>query len=618
MQFDFFQEEADMIPLKKRQAMLLPSKRVLLWETLENAKNEKQELPEIKIAFQFEYNESSHIISTLRKRNQDLTAEALPKITNLMKKKVFGNNPHTSENGLSLTINKNDDYPIPEKMDLAGFAADMNITSLLVNGEEFKIVRNGSPIDNVVLELTPIVGQYCMPKISYIDNGIETKFHWFVKKSLGTQYVDARARTKREVDSLEISFANERSRKFSLSGYDYKHTGMYYMPQEDDVGRHVAVVVDSGIDNPVNAAISSRPIKEAPEVITDYQVEWCKAKSENEKDKVVRVMSYNILADVYLKTKKSKDPEKLYFKYCPKEYQQLYYRTPIFLKQLHDFIDANVSIFFLQEVDTKRMKDYIYPFIKNLGFECDFAKKEKNISEGAAIIYNTNVFKLKSSSCSPAGVAGLADNDQSNEDILQILNGSKKSKKKFTSTPTIIQTVVLEHEKTGTILVCANTHLLHNPLDEHLKALQALVCVREVYRLQNKMRNENPGQNVRVLFGGDFNSTPDGPAFLLMNNGVLPRENNCWSNDKRIEPKDLTIEPAMVCLTGTPKYTNYTAESDDEGFVGCLDYIWGVGINIEERSVCPMPLHAKVIQHTALPSKNHPSDHLPVICDIKL
>lgn len=72
--------------------------------------------------------------------------------------------------------------------------------------------------------------------------------------------------------------------------------------------------------------------------------------------------------------------------------------------------------------------------------------------------------------------------------------------------------------------------------------------------------------------------------FFLKNTsfqGNLPKEDAVWNCDSKITPQDIKIDKKMDCLTGTPEYTNYTASSQKDGFVGCLDYIWGVGKHLD-------------------------------------
>lgn len=601
---------------KKQRVMLLPSKRVLLWksEVVVKEKNKKKQAQSgLNIAFKFDYDNIPYFVQTQRPFDQLMLSGALPKISTLMQKKVFGNKQDTSKNDISLQANPNLDYEISEKTTVKSFSDDARVTSLLVNGEEYQIVRNGTPIQSVTLALTPIAEQYCMPTIAFNAKDTAFKLHWFVKNEMHVEKVVKSAPSKRDMDSLDLSFINEEMRIFNLKGYTFRHTGTYFVPTSDDVGRLVAVVMDTGVNHPVNAAISSRPVLESlHEVVTDDQVKWCQQNRLEDCENIVRVMSYNILADLYLNL--NKPQEELFFNYCPKANQRVFYRTPIFLKQLQDFADSNVSIIFLQEVDMSRHENFLKPFLQTINYDTEISKKMRQISEGVAIAFDKR--KFRSLYSNSFALTELTEMEDINKDVLRILNSSDVSLERFSTRPTIVQIVELEDIKTGTIFMCANTHLHHNPLDEHVKALQALVCTRKLLQLYNEKKRRMPERDIRVLFGGDFNSTPDGPVYQLMANGFLLKEDESWKCDEKISAEDIRIDVKMNCLTGTPEYTNYTADSQKTGFVGCLDYIWGIGV--ESHRICPMPDHKKVIEHVALPSPNSPSDHLPIICDIKL
>uniref|UniRef100_A0A1I7TM52 Endo/exonuclease/phosphatase domain-containing protein n=1 Tax=Caenorhabditis tropicalis TaxID=1561998 RepID=A0A1I7TM52_9PELO len=453
-----------------------------------------------------------------------------------------------------------------------------------------------------------------MPTIAYNIKDTPVRFHWFLKNEVQVEKPEKNnGPSKREFDSLELSFKNEKERLYNLNGYTYKHTGEYYSPDEKDVGRLVAVVADTGIDHPVNAAISARAVIASPErIVTDEQVKWCRENSLKDNKNEVRVMCYNILADLYMNL--NKPQEELFFKYCPKANQRVFYRTPIFLKQLRDFIDADVSIIFLQEVDMSRHENFIKPFLKTMNFSSIISTKVRQISEGVTVAFDEK--KFRSIYSNSFALTDLAEESDANEDVRKILKSSDVSLERFSTRPTIVQIVMLESLENGTIFICANTHLHHNPLDEHIKALQALVCARKVMEVYKEKKNEEPTKNFRVLFAGDFNSTPDGPVFPLFSNGFLSKEDRHWNCDVDIVSDDLKIEGKLDCLTGTPEYTNFTADSQKEGFVGCLDYIWG--IDVDAVRVCPMPPHETVIEYIGLPSVHSPSDHLPIICDIKL
>ncbi|CAO4369450.1 unnamed protein product [Caenorhabditis nigoni] len=607
--------EKDLVPRKYRRSMLLPSKRVLFWKTEDPVKDKRRQMQVgLNMMFQFDCEDIPHIIKTQKAFDQELSV-ALPKISALMKKKVFKDKADTSENGLTMKLIPEFEKLLPETATIRTLADDVRITSLLINDSPFQIVRDGIPISSVSVALTPIAGQFCMPAIVFNIKNTPVQCHWFVKNEVQKEVPVGKEKpgpTKKDIDSLELSFFNEERREYSLNGYTLKHKGVYFKPDASDVGRLVAVVVDTGADHPVYAAISSRPISDPlEEVITDSQVRWC--NDNNLDGDVIRIMGYNILADLYLNL--NLEQEELFFNYCPKAYQRIFYRTPIFLKQIQDFIDAQVSLFFLQEVDMRRNEMYIEPFLKTLNYSSEISKKGGQISEGVALIYDNKLFRMLYSNL--FNLAELVVSEECNSDIYRILKSSEESENRFNTRPTIVQIVVLEELKSGRLLICANTHLHHNPLDEHVKVLQAVVCIRKLMEVYNEeKRKSEPNRDIRVLFGGDFNSTPDGAVFQMMSNGFLPKEHEVWKCDEKVVAEDIQIEQKLKCLTGTPEYTNYTSASKKEGFVGCLDYIWG--LDVETVRNCPMPEHEKVIRYKALPSAISPSDHLPVICDIKL
>lgn len=88
----------------------------------------------------------------------------------------------------------------------------------------------------------------------------------------------------------------------------------------------------------------------------------------------------------------------------------------------------------------------------------------------------------------------------------------------------IFQVLVLDSssmfaQESGGILLLANTHLYFDPRFEIIKILQALLCARWIMRVATDYRNRNHGAKLHILFGGDFNSTPDGAVYHLLSKG---------------------------------------------------------------------------------------------------
>lgn len=68
----------------------------------------------------------------------------------------------------------------------------------------------------------------------------------------------------------------------------------------------------------------------------------------------------------------------------------------------------------------------------------------------------------------------------------------------------------------------------------------------------------------------------------------------------------------LTSACGFPEYTNYV-----QGFKGCLDYIWADARALAVQQHMPMPSHDDVVAETALPSSVFPSDHLPMVADLR-
>ena len=69
---------------------------------------------------------------------------------------------------------------------------------------------------------------------------------------------------------------------------------------------------------------------------------------------------------------------------------------------------------------------------------------------------------------------------------------------------------------------------------------------------------------------------------------------------------------ALVSACGYPEFTNYVG-----GFAGSLDYVWFDSSALESVASMPMPPLDAVTAETALPNSEFPSDHLPMVADLR-
>ncbi|KAK6025193.1 endonuclease/exonuclease/phosphatase family protein [Ostertagia ostertagi] len=292
--------------------------------------------------------------------------------------------------------------------------------------------------------------------------------------------------------------------------------------------------------------------------------------------KLIRVGVSNILADLYLDL--SGPEESLFFPYCPKTYQMYEYRYPLLLKELSKSGHAT-------KIGQMR---YLSALFESMDLEMCFVKKQKEVNEGSVIAFRRERFELLSSEC--YWLASLLQNDYC-DDVKSVLSTSNASLEIFTTRPTTIQ------------------------------ALQAIVAVRQLSRTCQDYAAQFPNDAIRLLFAGDFNSTPDGPVYELLSTGALSKSSSCWKLDEDIMADDLVLLPSgngLVNQTGTG-LTNYTRfKSDDgeeRGFAGCLDYIW-TDRTVKLHRMAPRPSLELLTKYGAIPSKIAPSDHVPLICEL--
>ena len=69
---------------------------------------------------------------------------------------------------------------------------------------------------------------------------------------------------------------------------------------------------------------------------------------------------------------------------------------------------------------------------------------------------------------------------------------------------------------------------------------------------------------------------------------------------------------ALQFACGYPEFTNFVG-----GFVGCLDYVWFDSSGLVSTASMPMPPLEAVTAETALPNSEFPSDHLPMVADLR-
>ncbi|KAG5835877.1 hypothetical protein ANANG_G00248660 [Anguilla anguilla] len=318
-------------------------------------------------------------------------------------------------------------------------------------------------------------------------------------------------------------------------------------------------------------------------------------------DSTIRVVSYNILADVYAQTDFSKT---VLYPYCAPYALGLDYRQNLIKKELSGY---NADIVCLQEVDKGVFNDSLSPALDAFDMSGVFRIKEKQ-HEGLATFFRRSKFKWLSQHDITLRDALMSDPLHS--ELLDKISANPTLKEKVVQRSTTLQVSVLQSLNDPSKKLCvANTHLYWHPKGGNIRLIQMAIALRHLSRVTSE---EHPG--VPLLFAGDFNSTPSSGLFQLLSQGSVPENQGDWASGgpEELCPLALTCPFQLSSACGEPAYTNYVG-----GFYGCLDYVLVEPRALQVEQAIPMPSHQEVTTHQALPSVAHPSDHIALVCDLR-
>ncbi|VVC24109.1 Hypothetical protein CINCED_3A021156 [Cinara cedri] len=375
--------------------------------------------------------------------------------------------------------------------------------------------------------------------------------------------------------------------------------GSVYVPTRNDVDFNLKLVINPcNEDGQFGPAVEILTSKVQTNNVDVYPYEnRLKIKPDNS----IRIVTYNILASMYTRTKEAKNDM---FSYCPEKFIASSYRNPLLLKEL---IAYEGDILCLQEVEIQFFYKELSPFLKKcLGMDGIFLRKCGNKNEGLGCFYSSDKFNLLNQ-------FNIKLNDLITLEVYcgsiikEILND--EFWKQGLQKKTVLQVLVLEliSEKKQIIILC-NTHLISDPDGDAVRLFQALIELTIANKIKSLTVNNYPKHKVSVIFCGDFNSTPESGVYDLFTKLSLPAEHR----DEKIlnNLRNNILFKMNSAYNIDVEYSHFT-----QSFVGLLDYIYFTDDNLELIQVLSMPSHEDVIRNVGLPSILFPSDHLPLIAD---
>lgn len=338
-----------------------------------------------------------------------------------------------------------------------------------------------------------------------------------------------------------------------------------------------------------------------------------------------RVMTYNILADLYSDSDYSRD---VLFGYCQKYALNIDYRKQLFIKEI---LGYHSDIICLQEVDTKLFDLDLVSIFEEKDYSLIFAEK-RDVGEGVAILFRNKRFIMLDSYKFDVG-----ENIQKHDVFKEIDEKLKRNEQLYTRVVerpnTLLVLVIRSVDNPRQVLIVANTHLYFHPDADHIRLLQAGMCIMYIENVivnEVKRKHIQPEDKISIIFAGDFNSDPLSGIFQLMTTGSIKADHKDWGSSKGcdiifnhlylmkigfadqeewIKGIELAHPFKMANATGT-SLTNYT-----EGFKECLDYIYYQTDHLKVEKTVPFPSEEQLSAHIAIPSIVFPSDHVALVAD---
>ena len=399
-----------------------------------------------------------------------------------------------------------------------------------------------------------------------------------------------------------------------------------FVPEECHIGSQISVLVTPHRQDHDGAGCEEAyeftvPVQPRPDnyLLAIRSPRW-KAPPEHH----LRVVSYNILADQ--NAFDYSDPSKVassYEGYCTTDVLKKERRLPLIL---HELLAYHASVLCLQEVDESIYEAYLQPVLRELGYEGRFdRKRNEGNREGCALFWNVADFEevLEQQPYCISALVPTTMHWPSDASILAMLDERPDVREVLIDKLGHVLQVVSLRQGDTTIHV-ANTHLFYHPLASHFRLLQVYACCQQLERVLERQ----PGH---VVLCGDLNSSLESaPGSLLIHRRV---EANYRSLQTHLNSYDGSSKTAATttdfpsvelpdsfpvlheAVQPRPLFSHFVGGLPD-GFCDHLDHVL---TTCECVGSAELPSLEEVVErYTALPSAELPSDHVSLVCDLKV
>lgn len=594
----------------------------------------------MRISFEHTINGKSRCYNLLRDQSEPVSSSLSRIKLNLSRgNKRDTKAPSNTDDLDQHSVNLTKDGSLIDINSLTNIDAWVEGAVLNIDGKSYRVSTNSPQVEFLKLPPCMMKGFVIIPSVTLTNCTMDQcKFTWY-------RIISPRQRHNLSEDErLGLLFDGRK--------YLYKISNdLTFRPGEDDVAYQIRVdcTPSDGIrEGPTTFFESPRPVELGP---SHFPFEKRHLLTQNRLESLdeLRVLSYNILADLYADSEYSRS---VLFGHCPPYALDIEYRKQILLKEITGY---NADLLCLQEVDKKEFERTYEPFFRyKENFSGIFDTKGGQVAEGCATFFRNDKFELVDShktllsgliepSCYSAVAYDttevkadcnrprklhpiLSEPIESDRCLAKFdkfrlaLESNQNLKKRFMDRHTILQTTLLKLKSlSDKYILLANTHLYFAPDADHIRLLQGSICVKYIeyirdYYMEMLANTRNVKPTISVMLCGDMNSTPDCGLYSLVTTGHVPDDLPDWKSNEEESVSGLSVDTHLRFSSAYKNiaYTNYTME-----FNGCLDYIYYDIESLTCTGIVPLPDHEDVTAIGGLPSDVFPSDHLALIADFK-
>ncbi|XP_067907787.1 2',5'-phosphodiesterase 12 isoform X2 [Heterodontus francisci] len=310
--------------------------------------------------------------------------------------------------------------------------------------------------------------------------------------------------------------------KEAAGGWEPAGTGRVFTPSNSHIGLKLKLKCNPGNGRRYGTAMeleSDGTVEAGPGACTFDSRHWFTRQATEEP--LLRVVSYNILADVYAQTEFSRST---LYPYCAPYALDVDYRQNLIKKELSGY---NADIICLQEVDKNVFTNSLSPALEAFGFQGVFRIKEKQ-HEGLATFFRASKYRLLSQN--DVTFSEALASDPLHFELLERISANPSVKEKVLQRSTSFQVCVLQSLKDSSKKLCiGNTHLYWHPKGGHIRLVQIAVAFRHLQQVATEIYPDAP-----VIFCGDFNSTPNTGLYDFVTKGNISADHPDWTSNGTI------------------------------------------------------------------------------------